>query len=112
MQSRREYPLSQRLCKGLALCIRVLHVLLGLLRRTAGISLSVGVRPARPACLNTRAEALRARKLVETTVREFVVDVKSRNALAQGLELYVWICASVSNGHTVRQNALLLQCLR
>ncbi len=62
---------------------RLLDFLIRLLHRVTSFSLGVGIRVA---SLNGLAEALRAGKIGESTAREFVVDVKSRNALAQGLE--------------------------
>ena len=62
----------------------LLDFLVGLLARVAGFSLGVGLRVA---SLNALAEVLRARKVGEGAAREFVVDVKSGNALAQILEL-------------------------
>lgn len=41
---RREYPLSQRTSKGLALRVRVLDVLLGLLIGLLGLGLGISVR--------------------------------------------------------------------
>ena len=61
----------------------LLDFLVGLLRCVAGLSLGVGLRVA---SLNALAEALRGRKIGETAAREFVVDVKSRDALAQSFE--------------------------
>lgn len=65
--------------KAWRLRVRVLDVLLRLLRRAAGLRLRIGFRTA---YLNAGTEALGGRKVAETAAREFVVDVKSRDALA------------------------------
>ena len=65
--------------KAWRLRVGFLDVLLGLLRRAAGLRLRVGFRTA---CLNAGTEALGGRKVAKTAARKFVVDVKSRDALA------------------------------
>jgi len=84
--ARCEVPPSRRTSKGkaLGLGLGVLDLLVGLLARVAGLSLGVGTRTACPQGL---ADA--RRQIGEITAREFVVDVKSRNALAEGLEVIV-----------------------